>query len=154
MLSQTGKKSILIHILPNISWSKRNQTTKFCQLIEYNPGNIFLKKSYTQCGGQVSPRPFIKKIKIEHICGSTVKNDIQFVFIVCSSGSLPKDIKTEVLITCFDLVWSFLKNKKRSRTSHLSLIFCMIFEGRYISRYIQLKGDKGDILKNGLIAKF
>ena len=40
-----------IHILPNNSRSKDNQTTKFGQLIEYNMINIFLEKSYTKCGG-------------------------------------------------------------------------------------------------------
>ena len=34
-------------IRPNISKSKGNQTTKFCQLIEYNKRNIFLEK-YTE----------------------------------------------------------------------------------------------------------
>ena len=36
MTSQTGKQIITIHILPNISRSKDNQTIKFGQLIEYN----------------------------------------------------------------------------------------------------------------------
>ena len=36
MTSQTGKQIITIHILPNISRSKGNQTIKFGQLIEYN----------------------------------------------------------------------------------------------------------------------
>ena len=40
-----------IHILPNISRSKSNQTKKFGQLIEYNI-NILAKKSY--------PDPFLK----------------------------------------------------------------------------------------------
>ena len=31
---------------------------KFGQLIEYNTRNIFLEKSYTKCGGEISPRPF------------------------------------------------------------------------------------------------
>ena len=33
MMKQTGKKVIAIHILPNISRSKDNQTHKFAQLI-------------------------------------------------------------------------------------------------------------------------
>ena len=47
MTSQTGKSIITIHILPNISRSKGNQTMKLRQLIEYNMRNIFLEKSYT-----------------------------------------------------------------------------------------------------------
>ena len=41
MTSQTGQQIIAIHILPNISGSKRNQAMKFGQLIEYNMRNIF-----------------------------------------------------------------------------------------------------------------
>ena len=50
MTSQPGKQTIAIHILPNISRSKGNQTMKFGQLIEYNMRNIFLEKPYTKCG--------------------------------------------------------------------------------------------------------
>ena len=64
MMSQTGHKINTIHILPNISRSKGNQTTKFCQLIEYNMINIFLEISYTKFGGEASPRPFCKKSKL------------------------------------------------------------------------------------------
>ena len=46
MMSQPGKQTIAIHILPNISRSKGNQTMKFGQLIEYNMRNIFLEKSH------------------------------------------------------------------------------------------------------------
>ena len=34
---------------------------KFSQSIEYNIRNIFLEKSYTECGGETIPRPFSKK---------------------------------------------------------------------------------------------
>ena len=44
MTSQPGLKTIGIHILPNISQSKGNQTMEFGQLIEYNMINIFLQK--------------------------------------------------------------------------------------------------------------
>ena len=55
---------IVIHILPNISRSKGNQTMKFGQLIEWNTRNIFLEKSYTKCGDKTSPRPFSEKLKL------------------------------------------------------------------------------------------
>ena len=64
MTSQPGSQIILIHILPNISRRKGNQTMKCGQLIEYNMRNIFLKKSYTKCGGETSPRPFSEKLKL------------------------------------------------------------------------------------------
>ena len=63
MTSQPGKQTIAIHLLPNISRSKDNQTKKFGQLIEYNMGNISLEKSYTKYGGETIPRPFSKKSK-------------------------------------------------------------------------------------------
>ena len=44
MTSEPGLQAIAIHILPNISQSKGNQTMKFDQLIEYNKINIFPKK--------------------------------------------------------------------------------------------------------------
>ena len=61
MTSQAGKQAISIHILPNISRSKGNQTTQFHELIAYNMRNIFLEKSYTKCGGETIPGPFSKK---------------------------------------------------------------------------------------------
>ena len=61
--SQPEKQRIAIHILPNISGSKDNQTMKFGQLIECNMSNIFLEKSYTKYGGEIILRPFSKKSK-------------------------------------------------------------------------------------------
>ena len=43
MTSQPGYQSIVIHIWPNFSRSKGNQTMEFGQLIECNMRNIFLK---------------------------------------------------------------------------------------------------------------
>ena len=44
MMSQPGKQTITMRILPNISRSNSNQTMKFGQLIEYNFRNIFVEK--------------------------------------------------------------------------------------------------------------
>ena len=44
MTLQPGLQTIAIHILPNISQSKGNQTIKSGQLIKYNKKNIFLQK--------------------------------------------------------------------------------------------------------------
>ena len=63
MTSQPGYQAIVIHIFPNISRSKGNQTMKFGELIECNMENIFLEKSYNECGGETSPRPFSEKLK-------------------------------------------------------------------------------------------
>ena len=50
--------------MPNISRSKRNETMKFGQLIEYNMRNIFIEKSCTECGGKTSPKPFCRKLTL------------------------------------------------------------------------------------------
>ena len=64
MMSQPDHQTIILHILPNISRGKGNQTMKFGQLIECNMRNIFLEKSYTKCGGETSLRPFSEKLKL------------------------------------------------------------------------------------------
>ena len=44
ILSEPSLQTIAIHILPNISKSKGNQTMKLGQLIEYNKRKVFLQK--------------------------------------------------------------------------------------------------------------
>ena len=58
MTPQSGKQTIAIHLLTNISRSKDNQTMKFGRLIEYNMRKIFLEK--LKRGGQTISRPFSK----------------------------------------------------------------------------------------------
>ena len=50
LTSQPGQQTTVIHILPNISRSKDNQTIKFGQLMDCNMKNVFLEKSYAKCG--------------------------------------------------------------------------------------------------------
>ena len=57
MTSQPGKQTIAIHILPNISRSRINQTMKFGQLIEYDIRMIVPEKLYTKWGGETIPKP-------------------------------------------------------------------------------------------------
>ena len=71
MTSQPGQQTIAIHILPNISRNKGNQTMKFGQLIEHNmrnitfiEHNIFVEKSYTKCAGGIIPRASSKISKL------------------------------------------------------------------------------------------
>ena len=64
MTSQPGLQTIAIHILPNTSRIKDNQTMKFGQLIEYKMRYIFVINSYTECGGETIPRLFSKKSKL------------------------------------------------------------------------------------------
>ena len=44
MTSQPGLETTAIHLLPNISQSKSNQTMKFGQLIEHIKKNNFMQK--------------------------------------------------------------------------------------------------------------
>ena len=64
MTLQPGKQTIAIHLLPNISRNKGNQTMKVGKLIEYNMRNIFVEKSYTKCAGETIPRPLSKISKL------------------------------------------------------------------------------------------
>ena len=57
MTSQSGKQTVAINIVSNISRSKGNQAMKFGQLIKHNMKNIFFEKSYTKCGGETIVRP-------------------------------------------------------------------------------------------------
>ena len=68
----TGWTTIIIHMLSNNSRSKGNQTMKFGHLIEHNMRKFFLKKSYTKCGGKVSPRFFYKNQNWAYISRPTV----------------------------------------------------------------------------------
>ena len=58
-MSQPGKQTIAIYILANISRSKGNQ-----KLMEYDMRNIFIKRSYTKCGGETIPILFPKNSKL------------------------------------------------------------------------------------------
>ena len=53
--SPTGKQIITIHILPNISRNKGNQT--ICQIIS----SIFIERIYAKCFGETSPTPLSKE---------------------------------------------------------------------------------------------
>ena len=63
MTLQPGWQTIAIHILTNISRSKE-KAMKFGHLIEYNMRNIFLEKSYTNCGKETNSAPFSNKLKM------------------------------------------------------------------------------------------
>ena len=57
MTSQPGSQTIAIHILPDISQSKGNQTVKFGQLLEYKKRNIVLQKLCGKWGRETSSGP-------------------------------------------------------------------------------------------------
>ena len=58
MTSLPGKQAIVIHLLPNISRCKSNQTLKFGQFKKYNMRGIFPEKAYRKFGGETILRPF------------------------------------------------------------------------------------------------
>ena len=60
------------YILPNISRSKGNQTTKHGQLIECNMRNNFFEKTIHKMWWINLSRALFSKIKIQHISGSIV----------------------------------------------------------------------------------
>ena len=62
MMSQPGLQTIAIHILPNITQSKGNQTMKFSQLIENNKRNIFLQNYAENEVGRPAPFIFLKSL--------------------------------------------------------------------------------------------
>ena len=82
MTSQAGWQTIVIHILPNVSRSKDNQTMKFGQLIEYNIRKNFFKASYTKCGGQTSSRSFSGKLKLSLSLGQQSRY-LYSMFLLC-----------------------------------------------------------------------
>ena len=61
MTSQPCKQTIAIHILPNISRSKGNQTMKFDQLREHNMRNIFVENHTQNVLEKLFPHPYLKK---------------------------------------------------------------------------------------------
>ena len=71
----SGKQTITIHILPNISRGKFSQTMKFSRLMEYNVRNIFLQKSWENLSARLLSAPicFFKKAlhkiqaKVQHV---------------------------------------------------------------------------------------
>ena len=61
MTSQSGKQTITIRILHNISRSKGNQAMKSGQFVKYNITNIFLEKSRTKCNRETISQTLFQK---------------------------------------------------------------------------------------------
>ena len=66
---------------------------KFSQLTDYAMRKIFLKKSYTKCGGEPSPRPFSEKWKLNVSLDQLSKVFLQFAFVVCQAEGYGKILK-------------------------------------------------------------
>ena len=111
MTSQTGQQIITIHILPNISKSKENQTMKFGQLIENEMRNIFLEKSYAKCGGEASNRCFIKNQTSVYLWVNSL-SCYKVCFHCLSKSRSTKYVKNKVLTTCFYLISSLFEKQR------------------------------------------
>ena len=97
MTSKSGKQTIVIHILPNISRSKGNQTMELGQLIEYNiKSDIFLEKSFTKCDGETIPRPFFKISKLKKV--------YTVCFYCMPSSTISKYTEAKLQTTCVYLI--------------------------------------------------
>ena len=59
-MSQPGKQTIVIHVLPNILRNSDNQAMKFGQLREYNMRNILLEKPTQNVAEKLVPDLFQK----------------------------------------------------------------------------------------------
>ena len=119
MTSQSGKQTILIYILHNISRSKDNQTIAFHQLIKYNMRNNFYDKSYLKYGLrliqtqiiQLFSDHFLKNLKSVYIWIKSLKF-CTICFHCMRSSWLSKNIETKLQITCFCIIQNFFKQQK------------------------------------------
>ena len=107
---QTGQQIIGIHKLANIS-----RTMKFCQWIEYNMRNIFLKKWYKEGGEDARPRPFCKKSKLN----ISLDHSVKYCKVCCIS-------KWRSKIKLFE-------KQKEAWIYSPWIIFYIIFEEKYFS---------------------
>ena len=131
MTSPTGQQIIAIHILPNISRSKINQTKKFDQLIEYNMGSIFLKINHAQnLVEKLVPDPFLKNQNWEYLWINNLK--CYKLCFYCTSKLRSPNIYIFYLIKSL----AFIKSKKRSRTSVPALFSAWFFQTKKISQAI------------------
>ena len=85
---------------------------KFSQLKEYNMRNIFLKNHIQNVVEKLVP-DFSINNQNEPISGSTVWGVVKFVFVVCPSRGLTKDITTTVLTTYLRLSYVKLFKKQK-----------------------------------------
>ena len=120
MTLQPGQQTIVIHILPNISRSKGNQTKKFGQLIEYNMRNIFLEKSYTECSGETIPKLFSEKSKLSISLDQQCKVLYSLFLLDAQVEGYRNTLNLISRPLAFISYKAFLENKKRSGTSFLS----------------------------------
>ena len=91
---------------------------KFVQLIEYDMGKIFLKKSYTKCGRETIPRPSSKNQKWGYLWINSLKFCTVWFYCIPTWGyhnTLKLSYKP---LPCTSFKLFFKKSKMKSGTSH------------------------------------
>ena len=81
---------------------------KFGHLIEWNMRNIFLEKSYANCGGETNPRPFSEKLELS--ISLDQKSKVLYSSLLLYGklrAMLSKYIETKLQTTCFHLSSAF-----------------------------------------------
>ena len=104
---KTWEKTTAIHILPNISRSKSNQTMKFDKLIKYN--SITWETFFLQ-NQALFPRPFLKNQNRAYIWIDSLK--LYICFYCMLSWGLSKYTETKLQTIQFCLILSFFKKQK------------------------------------------
>ena len=125
----TAWLTIEIHILLNISRSKRNQTIEFGQLIKYNIVNTVVEKNHTQnVAEKIFPALFLRNQNWVYLCINGLK-------FLCCMFSLYVNLRATKIYwnqaarpLNFTFSNAFLKNKKRSRTSLPASFFSWFLE--------------------------
>ena len=84
--------------------------------------NIFLKKPYSKCGGETSPRPFSGKLKWAYLWINSLKF-YKLVLIVLQVESYWNILKLSCRPLAFASYWAYFRNKKKSGTSLPALFF-------------------------------
>ena len=105
------EKSSCIHILPNISKNKGNQTVKFGQLIECSVKNIFLKNHTQNLMQKLSQNLFLKNQNWTYLLINSPKFcTVSFYFMPC--WMLSKYIDSKVQTTWLCLKFKFFKKQE------------------------------------------
>ena len=121
-----------MHILPNISRSKDNQTMEISQLIEYNMRNIFLEKSHAKYSAETNLGPFYKTSKLS--LSFDQQSELLYLLYI-QSESCQNISKLRCWPVAFTLFKAFLKIKKRSATNRPAS-FSALFLKKNISHVI------------------
>ena len=108
MMSQPGKQTTAVHILPNILQSKGNHTMKLDQLIQHNMRKLFVEKSYTNVMEKSCSDSFLKNQNWAYFWTNILKFYTIYFYCISSSGYwiILK------LSTLFDVIESFFKKWK------------------------------------------